>query len=68
MFRDFLRRDVEGVKSVRQTKVRKDSISIAVEFQGDKNRFVERVTSHENLPFLLRLDHDEGERILLKIL
>jgi hypothetical protein len=68
MFRDFLRRDVEGVKSVRQIKVRKDSISIAVEFQGDKNRFVERVTSHENLPFLLRLEHDEGERILLKIL
>ena len=68
MFRDFLRRDVEGVKSVRQTKVRKDSISIAVEFQGDKNRFVDRVLNHENLPFLLRLDHDEGEELLFKVL
>ena len=68
MFRDFLRRDVEGVKSVRQTKVRKDSISIAVEFQGDKNRFVDRVLNHENLPFLLRLDHDEGEGLLFKVL
>ena len=68
MFRDFLRRDVDGVKSVRQTRVRKDSISIAVEFQGDRNRFVDSVLNHENLPFLLKLDHDEGEGILFKVL
>jgi hypothetical protein len=68
VFRDFLERDVEGVKSVRQTKVRKDSISIAVEFQGDKNMFLDRVISNENLPFLLRLDQDEREKILLVIL
>ena len=68
MFRDFLRRDVDGVKSVIQTRVRKDSISVAVEFQGDRNRFVDRVLNHENLPFLLKLDHDEGEGILFRVL
>ena len=66
-FRDFLRRDVSGVKSVRQTRVRKDSISIAVEFQGDRKRFVERVLNHENLPFLVKLDQGEEEEILFRI-
>jgi hypothetical protein len=60
-FRDFLGRDVSGVKSVRQTRVRKDSISIAVEFQGDRKRFLERVLNHENLPFLVKLDQGEEE-------
>jgi hypothetical protein len=66
-FRDFLRRDVSGVKSVRQTRVRKDAISVAVEFQGDRKRFVERVLNHENLPFLVKLDPGEDEEIVLRI-
>jgi hypothetical protein len=66
-FRDFLRRDVSGVKSVRQTRVRKDSISVAVEFQGEKKRFVERVLNHENLPFLVKLDQGEDEGIVFRI-
>ena len=66
-FRDFLRRDVLGVKSVRQTRVRKDSISIAVEFQGDRKKFVERVLNHENLPFLVKLEQGEEEEILFRI-
>ena len=66
-FRDFLRRDVSGVKSVRQTRVRKDSISIAVEFQGDRKKFVERVLNHENLPFLVKLEQGEEEEILFRI-
>ena len=67
VFRDFLRRDVSGVKSVRQTRVRKDAISIAVEFQGDRKSFVERVLNHENLPFLVKLDQGEEEEILLRV-
>ena len=67
VFREFLRRDVDGVKSVRQTRVRKDAISIAVEFQGDRQTFVHRVVHHENLPFLLKLDQDEKELILFSI-
>ena len=65
VFRDFLRRDVSGVKSVRQTRVRKDAISIAVEFEGDRKSFVERILNHENLPFLVKLEKDEGEEEIL---
>ena len=66
VFRDFLIRDVSGVKSVRQTRVRKDAISIAVEFEGDRNSFVERVLNHDNLPFLVKLEQGE-EEILFRI-
>ncbi len=67
IFRDFLRRDVIGVKSMRQTRVRKNSISIAVEFQGDRNRFLDRVLNHENLPFPLNVVQTKEGEILLRI-
>ena len=67
VFRDFLRRDVSGVKSVRQTRVRKDAISIAVEFEGDRESFVERILNHDNLPFLVKLEQGEEEEILFRI-
>lgn len=59
VFRDFLRRDVAGVNSVRQIRVRKNSISIAVEFQGERSEFVQRVLNHEKLPFAINLDQSE---------
>jgi hypothetical protein len=66
-FRDFLRNSVTGVKSVRQTRVRKGSISIAVEFRGDRDRFIDRVLKHKNLPFSLDFDQTEEGEILLNI-
>ena len=65
VFRDFLRREVTGVKSVRQTRVRKNSVSIVVEFQGGKDRFFERVLTHENLPFSLSIDQAEEEIVFI---
>jgi hypothetical protein len=66
-FMDFLRKQVIGVQSVRQIRVRKDSISIEVEFQGDRYRFLDRVLNHENLPFPLDLAETEEGNILLKV-
>lgn len=68
LFRDFLRRDVVGVKSVRQTRVRKNSISIAVDFKGDRNEFVERILKHENLPFSVNLEPTEAEGIFFEVM
>ena len=68
LFRDFLKRDVAGVKSVRQSRVRKNSISIAVDFQGDRNGFVERVLKHENLPFPIKLEQKEEEGIFFQVM
>jgi len=66
-FRNFLRKDVPGIKSVKQTRVRKDSISIEVEFEGDENKFMESVLNHENLPLLLDFNRTEHGKILLEV-
>jgi len=65
MLQDFLSREVQGVKSVRQTRVRRDSISIAVEFQGNRDMFLNRVLNHERLPLLLNVEQAEGDQIVL---
>ena len=67
VFRDFLKRDVEGVKSVKQIRVRKNSITIAVEFEGDKYRFLDHVLNHKNIPFPVSLSETEKGEILLKV-
>ncbi len=64
IFRDFLRTEVSGVKSVRQTRVRKNSISMTVDFQGDRRRFLNRVLKHENLPFSVTLEETEDGGIV----
>ena len=67
VFTDFLRKQVLGVQSVRQVRVRKDSITIEVEFQGDRYRFLDSVLNHENLPFPLNLAETQEGNILLKL-
>ncbi len=68
LLRDFLRRDVKGVKTVRQSRIRKDSISIAIEFTGDKYDLLDRVLNHESLPLELNLQRTEEGEILLTVL
>lgn len=68
LLRDFLRKDVTGVKSVRQTRIRKDSISIAIEFTGDKYELLGRVLNHENLPLEINFHQTEEGEIVLTVL
>jgi hypothetical protein len=66
-FKDFLEKNVPGVKSVRQTRVKGNSMSVAVEFLGDEEKFLNRVSNHENLPFKADLAKTEGGEILVLI-
>ncbi len=66
-FKDFLEKNVPGVKSVRQTRLRSDSISVAVEFLGDEEKFVDRVSNHENLPFKADWTKTEEGKIVVLI-
>ena len=62
VFKNFLRTDVSGVTSVRQTRIKKNEVSLSIEFQGDRERLLGRVMNHENLPFSLNLEQtQEGE-------
>ncbi|RLG28160.1 hypothetical protein DRN98_09920, partial [Methanosarcinales archaeon] len=62
-FMDFLRKQVMDVQSVRQIRIRKNSITIEVEFRGDRYRFLDHVLNHENLPFPLNLAETEERNI-----
>lgn len=62
LFSEFLEKDVKGVRSLRQTRVKGRSITLSVEFSGDRESFLERVTTSENLPFPLDpVEGGEGE-------
>ena len=67
-FRDFLRKEVDGVKSVKQTRVRGSSVFLTLDFEGNRDEFLKRVLNHGNLPLLLSHEpSSEEEYILFKI-
>jgi hypothetical protein len=63
LFRDFLKDAVQGVKSVRQSRIRPGSVSFEVQYQGDSREFVDRVLNHNRPPFGLELEEMEGGKI-----
>ncbi|MDY6881240.1 MAG: hypothetical protein V2J25_12380 [Desulfatiglans sp.] len=67
LFRDFLKTEVEGIDFVRQNRVRKNSISAIVGFQGDRDSILAHIMNHEGLPFSLDLLQVDKENIRLKI-
>lgn len=67
VFRDFLLNEIKGVKSVKQTRVRSDSISITVEFLGSRNKLLDLILGHENIPFNMSLEQDTGGEVLLNM-
>ncbi len=66
-FRNFLVKNVAEVKSVKQTRARKDAISIQVTFEGTEKKFIEKILNHENLPFLLDYRLTEEKDILIEV-
>lgn len=66
-YRDFLKREIKGVKSVRQTRIRGDAMSILVEFIGDREEFLDKASTHQNLPFEVELIITEEGEIVIKI-
>ena len=67
LFRDFLKADVKGIESVRQSRVRKDSISAIVGFQGDMDGIIAGIMNNEGLPFPLDLLKVDKGTVLFKI-
>ncbi len=64
-FKNFLIKGVKGVKSVTQTRMRRNSISIVVDFQGGRDLFLDRVLNNRGLPFSVDLNETESGGILL---
>jgi len=66
-YRDFLKKEIQGVKSVRQTRIRGDTMTLLVEFTGDRDEFLDKASTHENLPFDVELIITEEGEIVIKI-
>ena len=66
-FSDFLREEVVGIKSVIPSKIKGNSISTTVEFQGDGKKFINRVLNHQKLPFPLHLRQTDEKAIVFNL-
>ena len=66
-YRDFLKNEIPGVKSVRQTRIRGDAMSILVEFMGDRDEFIDKISKPENLPFEVKMEVTDSGEIVIKI-
>ncbi|UCF56483.1 MAG: hypothetical protein JSW15_10455 [Deltaproteobacteria bacterium] len=65
-FKGFLEKDIPGVKSVKQTRVRGNFMSISVEFLGDEERLLDMISKQANLPFEADVTRtEEGEIIVV---
>lgn len=66
-FTEFFKKNMRGVISVVQTRVRGHSISISVEFAGDRDRFLGMLLKHESLPFQSVVNDTEDGEIIISI-
>ncbi len=65
-FRDFLQNKMGGVTSVIQKRIKGDSITVAVEFTGKKDAFINKLMGYERFPFRAIVSRTE-EGIVLEI-
>ncbi|MBN1850545.1 MAG: hypothetical protein JW932_18395 [Deltaproteobacteria bacterium] len=64
-FKTFLLEGIEGVKTVTQTKIAGNSMSILVEYSGKEDLFVEKIRNHKGFPFPMDVLIDgQGEMIV----
>ena len=65
--KEALENEVEGVRSVKQAKMSGDSVGLLVDFSGQKEEFLSRISGRENLPFLKDDSPSEEEAIILRM-
>jgi hypothetical protein len=67
VFKNFLKRDIAGVKSVIQKRISGSTMTISVTFAGEVDGFLNKVLNHENLPFTGNIRKDGEGKILFEI-
>lgn len=66
-FSDFLKEDIEGVKTVIEKSIKGNSINLMVEFSGDEDTFFNRVKGHERFPFFADVSQKEGGGFVVEL-
>ena len=58
-FISLLENNIKGVISVVQTRIKRDVLSLSVEFTGGREMFIERLKKNPDLPFAVHIDENE---------
>jgi len=66
-FRDFLGKDIPGVRSVQQKKIKGNSLYLAIEYDGDPDALIDMISNHPKRPFPLDIMKNEEGAILVHI-
>ena len=64
---DSLKSDINGVKSVIQKRIKRNSITVSVEFAGDVDMFLDRVKKYAKFPFLIDVSKTEEGKGIIEI-
>ena len=64
--RDFMSKEIPGVKEFRQSRIGSHYVSFRVEFQGNEEKFADLVMYHDALPVpIMRVERKEGEVVFV---
>ncbi len=66
-FKEFLQNEIPGVQAVTQTRIKGQSLTVMIDFTGDKEHFLDMVSGHERLPFHAGMTKSEADEILFII-
>jgi hypothetical protein len=66
LYKKFLEEEIGGIKSVTQSRIKGQSMSILVEYYGTKDAFINKLKSHSKSPFQADLTL-EGVDVVVKI-
>lgn len=66
-FSDFLKQDIDGVQEVMQTRIKGSSMTVQVEFKGEKNEFFKEISEHNSFPFSAVVLKTEEDEIIVNI-
>jgi hypothetical protein len=66
-FSDFLKQDVPGVHTVMQTRSKGNSMTIQIEFEGDKAQFFKKISEGVTFPFSAGVQKSDAGEIIVNI-
>lgn len=59
VFNEFVENEINGVESVMPRKIKRNSITLLIEFSGDRNSFINKVKENINFPFPAEISKGE---------
>jgi hypothetical protein len=65
--KDFLLKEIPGVKSVLQTRAGGNRVSLSVRFAGDVDKFIAMISGHEKFPFPVDISKEQADRIRVQL-